>query len=78
VVGATKPDPRIFEIARARAGVGAADTVHVGDALGNDVAGARAAEIAPIHFDPLRLCRATDHRHIRLLAGIWRHVAPYP
>jgi putative hydrolase of the HAD superfamily len=76
VVGATKPDPRIFEIALERASATATATVHVGDALGNDVAGARAAGITPIHFDPLRLCRARDHRHITSLPGIWRHVAP--
>jgi putative hydrolase of the HAD superfamily len=76
VVGAAKPDPRIFEIALARAGVTPADTVHVGDTLANDVAGARAAGITPIHFDPLRACRGTDHRHIRTLAGIWRHIRP--
>lgn len=76
VVGATKPDPRIFEIALARAGVTPAEVVHVGDALRNDVAGAEAAGIAPIHFDPLRACRASGHRHIRSLPGIWRHVEP--
>jgi putative hydrolase of the HAD superfamily len=76
VVGTAKPDPRIFQIALARAGVSAAETVHVGDALINDVAGAHAAGVAPIHFDPLRACRAADHRHIRTLRGIWRHVAP--
>ncbi|HUA48336.1 MAG TPA: HAD family hydrolase [Solirubrobacteraceae bacterium] len=80
VVGAAKPDPRIFQIALERAGAGAAAaaTVHVGDTLLNDVAGARAAGITPIHFDPLRLCRATDHRHVRTLAGLWRHVTSAP
>jgi putative hydrolase of the HAD superfamily len=76
VVGAAKPDPRIFEVALARAGVTPAETVHVGDSLANDVAGARAAGITPIHFDPLRACRASDHRHVRTLAGVWRHVQP--
>lgn len=78
VVGAAKPDPRIFRIALERAGaeIAAAETVHVGDALINDVAGADAAGLAPIHFDPLRGCRNRDHRHIRTLPGIWRHLAP--
>ena len=75
VVGVAKPDPRIFEIALELAGADPGATVHVGDALVNDVAGALAAGITPIHFDPLRLCRATDHRHIRSLPGIRRHVA---
>jgi putative hydrolase of the HAD superfamily len=76
VVGAAKPDPRIFEIALTRAGVTPAETVHVGDTLANDVAGAHAAGITPIHVDPARACRATDHRHIRSLAGLWRHIRP--
>jgi HAD superfamily hydrolase (TIGR01509 family) len=77
VVGASKPDARIFEAALARAGTGvrATDVVHVGDTLSADVAGARAVGITPIHFDPLRACRARDHRHIRTLPGLWRHVA---
>ena len=80
LIGAAKPDPRIFEIALARAGemlgaeVQPGDAVHVGDSLAADVGGARAAGITPIHFDPSRACRATDHRHVRTLAGIWRHI----
>lgn len=76
VVGASKPDPRIFDIALERTNVAAAETVHVGDALINDIAGAHAAGITPIHFDPTRACRARDHRHLTSLPGIWRHVAP--
>ena len=100
VVGAAKPDVRIFEAALARAGeelaalgragaradeelaalgragTRATDVVHVGDTLSADMAGARAAGITPIHFDPLRACRAYDHRHIRALAGLWQHIRP--
>jgi putative hydrolase of the HAD superfamily len=86
VVGSEKPDGGIFRAAlhRAgevlsalgRAGVRPSDVVHVGDTLSADVAGARAAGITPIHFDPLRACRARDHRHVRTLPGIWQHVAP--
>ncbi len=88
VVGAAKPDVRIFEAAlacageelaalgRSRGAVKPSEVVHVGDTLSADVAGARAAGITPIHFDPLRACRARDHRHIRSLPGLWRHVAP--
>jgi putative hydrolase of the HAD superfamily len=77
VIGAAKPDPRIFHAALAIAGATASEVVHVGDALANDVAGARAAGITPIHFDPLRACRARDHRHVRSLPGIWRHIRPF-
>jgi putative hydrolase of the HAD superfamily len=75
-VGSANPDPGIFRIALRRAQVKPACVVHVGDMLSTDVAGARAAGITPIHLDPDRACRVTDHRHIRSLAGIWRHVAP--
>jgi putative hydrolase of the HAD superfamily len=74
VVGAAKPDPRIFEIALGRTDVRASEAVHVGDTLGTDIAGAHAAGITPIHLDPLRGCRARDHRHVRSLAGVWRHL----
>jgi putative hydrolase of the HAD superfamily len=46
--GARKPSPVIFEQALALAGVAAGDTIHVGDTLDEDVAGARAAGIEPI------------------------------
>jgi len=78
VVGSAKPDPAIFQVALGRAGVPADRVVHVGDTVRADVVGARAAGITPIHLDPNRACRAADHRHVRSLAGIWRHVTPAP
>jgi putative hydrolase of the HAD superfamily len=50
-VGATKPDPALFAAALAAAGCDAAEAVHVGDSLANDVAGARAAGIEPVLLD---------------------------
>jgi putative hydrolase of the HAD superfamily len=78
VVGSAKPDPGIFMTALARAHAEPASTVHVGDMVANDVAGAQKVGITPIHFDPYRRCRASDHRHMRSLAGIWRHVGTRP
>ena len=78
LVGSAKPDPEIFRIALQRANVDPTSVVHVGDMVSTDVGGARAAGIVPIHLDPRRCCRAHDHRHIRSLASIWRHVAPPP
>ena len=46
--GAAKPAPAAFERALELAGVAAADALHVGDSLDNDVAGARAAGIRPL------------------------------
>jgi HAD superfamily hydrolase (TIGR01549 family) len=45
VVGAAKPDPRIFRAALAAAGCDAGQALHVGDSLELDVAGARAVGI---------------------------------
>lgn len=67
VVGAVKPDPRIFEIACERLGVAPERAVHVGDALSADVGGARAAGVRPVHLDPLKLCGGDDHEDIRSL-----------
>ena len=47
-VGARKPSPAMFERALALVGATAAETIHVGDSLEEDVAGARAAGIAPV------------------------------
>ncbi|MBV9415373.1 MAG: HAD-IA family hydrolase [Solirubrobacterales bacterium] len=46
--GARKPAPAIFEQALAVAGAPASGTIHVGDSLEEDVAGARAAGIEPV------------------------------
>lgn len=74
LVGSAKPEPAIFEAALRVAGAGRHEVVHVGDMLSTDVAGARAAGISAVHVDPLRGCRAGDHRHVRTLRGIWRHL----
>ena len=76
-VGSEKPDTEIFRVALARAGVEPTAVVHVGDMVSTDVVGARAAGIVPIHLDPCRRCRSPDHRHIRALNSIWRHIAPW-
>ena len=52
--GVSKPDPRIFEIALERLGCRADEVVMIGDSWTADVAGARAAGIRPIWFNPLR------------------------
>lgn len=51
VVGFEKPDPRIFAIALAEAGVACHEAVFVGDRLETDIAGAKAAEMRAIWFD---------------------------
>jgi 2-haloalkanoic acid dehalogenase type II len=46
--GVQKPDPRMFEVALARAGVTAARAVHVGDQPLYDIEGARRAALASV------------------------------
>jgi putative hydrolase of the HAD superfamily len=46
--GARKPSPAIFERALSLAGATAAQAIHVGDSLEDDVGGARAAGIRPV------------------------------
>jgi putative hydrolase of the HAD superfamily len=48
VVGAAKPDARIFEAALAAAGCRGIEAVHVGDSMENDVEGARRVGIRPL------------------------------
>lgn len=65
VVGVAKPDPAIFAMALDKMGVSAAETVYVGDTRTYDVAGARAADLYPVHLDPYAFCFApADHEHV--------------
>lgn len=52
-VGVHKPDSRIFEYALERAGGTAEESVHVGDHLMNDIAGAIGAGLRAALYDPL-------------------------
>lgn len=49
--GVEKPDPRLFQIALDRLGVGAEDAIHVGDDRIDDWAGARGAGLRAILLD---------------------------
>ncbi len=51
-VGVEKPDPRIFELALARAGVAPAEAVYIGDFYSIDVKGATAAGLRAVLLDP--------------------------
>jgi HAD superfamily hydrolase (TIGR01509 family) len=52
IVGATKPDPRIFQIALDRLAVTPAETIMVGDSPSADVVGAHAAGLRAALIDP--------------------------
>jgi len=66
--GFAKPDPRIFELALAATGRAPHETVHIGDTVGADIVGARAAGIDAWHIDPHGFCALTDHVHLASLA----------
>jgi putative hydrolase of the HAD superfamily len=51
LVGVEKPDPEIFRIALKRMKVGPESAIYVGDLPSVDIAGARAAGIAPVLLD---------------------------
>jgi len=52
-LGVGKPDPKPFQEALARAGIAAAHAVHIGDHPSDDIAGAQAAGLRAIWFNPL-------------------------
>lgn len=70
LVGVAKPDPAIFHLALDRLGVTPDAAVHVGDIVGADVAGARAAGVTPLHMDPYGFCADSDHAHVLSLDDV--------
>lgn len=52
VLGISKPDPRIFQLAAERLGVPTSQVIHVGDSFAADVLGARGAGCEAIWFVP--------------------------
>lgn len=60
VVGVSKPDPRIFELALEASGVPAEEAVYVGDYYEVDVVGARGVGIRPVLFDPVEAYEGVD------------------
>lgn len=52
LVGFSKPDPRLFDAARAEVGVERGEVVHIGDLFDADIVGAHDAGLAAILIDP--------------------------
>jgi putative hydrolase of the HAD superfamily len=69
-VGVAKPNPAIFTIALEACGVAPERVVHIGDAVGADVAGALAAGVRPLHLDPYGFCNDDSHAHVLDLASV--------
>jgi len=70
VVGISKPDPAIFELALDALGVDAGQAVFVGDTPPVDVRGARAAGVTPILVDPFDLHADVGCARVRSLAEV--------
>jgi putative hydrolase of the HAD superfamily len=68
VVGLRKPDPEIFHLALRALDVDPRQAVHVGDSRVDDVHGAEAIGMSPIHIDPLQRCGHSGHPHRRSLS----------
>jgi putative hydrolase of the HAD superfamily len=69
LVGVEKPDPRIFRIGLARAGVEAHEAVYIGDLYSVDVLGSRAAGLHAILLDPRGFWGPRDCAVARDLGG---------
>jgi HAD superfamily hydrolase (TIGR01509 family) len=68
--GVEKPDPRLFEIALARAGARRETTIHVGDLYQVDIVGARAAGIRAVLLDETDLHPEADCDRVASLAEL--------
>ena len=73
-VGYTKPHPEIFRIALRRAGVDAAEAIHVGDLYEADVVGARNAGMEGILVDRDGTQRGSDCPMVQSLAEIYEFI----
>ena len=70
VVGVAKPDAKIFSFALDVLGVAADRVAYVGDSVRNDVRGAGAAGLTPLHLDPYDDHPDAPHERIRNLADL--------
>jgi len=69
-VGVAKPDPAIFALALDACGIAPERALHIGDTVGADVDGARAAGVRPLHLDPYGFCHDDSHRHVASLHAV--------
>lgn len=70
VEGLHKPDPRIFELACARAGVSVFRSAHVGDHMYADVVGARACGMKPVLIDRHGSTAGPGETHVSRIATL--------
>lgn len=77
VVGAEKPDPRMFLTTAEGLNLPPEAICHIGDSGSFDTEGASAVGMAAVHVDPLGLCTA-DHHHVASLAAFAEGLARQP
>ena len=70
VVGVSKPDARIFEMAVGASAVPATECAYVGDYYQIDVVGARAVGMKPVLFDPVGYYAGADCDTMRFFGDI--------
>ena len=73
VLGAHKPDPRMFHATAAGLGLPPDQVCHIGDSGDFDADGALAVGMVAVHIDPLDIC-AADHDHVPSLAAFARRL----
>jgi putative hydrolase of the HAD superfamily len=73
-VGIEKPDPGIFRLALARAGVTAAESYYVGDIYPVDIVGARGVGMVPVLLDPFGRHAGKDCRTAKDVATFCREL----
>ena len=74
VVGVSKPDPRIFDIALDALGVAPEDAWYAGDTPAFDVVGARAAGLRPFLVDPFQMHLNGDVDRVGSLSELAMHI----
>jgi FMN phosphatase YigB (HAD superfamily) len=70
IVGAGKPDPRMFRATVDGLGLAPEQILHVGDSVHYDVDGAAAVGMGSVHMDPHGLCRSDGHPHVSNVAEL--------
>jgi HAD superfamily hydrolase (TIGR01549 family) len=78
IVGVSKPDPRIFQIALERIGVGPGEARFAGDIYSIDVEGARAAGIEARLIDQHQRYHWVEHEKIRHIVEMHQIEEPNP
>ena len=74
VVGVAKPDPTIFPFALDAMALAPHRCAYVGDSYRNDVEGAAAAGLTPVHVDPHGLGPPGDHRRVGGVGDLLDHL----